>query len=156
MFLIGSAAALGGCGFTPVYGPGGEASRLQNSILVDTPTDRGSYLLTRSLEDRLGRASLPRYGLSTALEISEDPIAISANNVTTRYNLLGEATYALRDLESGAVLTSGKVDNFTAYSASGTTVATQAAARDAHARLMDILAGQITTRLIAVAADLPA
>jgi LPS-assembly lipoprotein len=45
-------------------------------------------------------------------------------------------------------VTSGSVDNFTGYSATGTTVATLAAERDAQERLMTILADQIVTRLL--------
>jgi LPS-assembly lipoprotein len=143
LFCLGLAAALGGCGFRPVYGPGGSAAGLQNAVLVDAPLDRDAYLLTREIEDRLGRATDPRYGLSPAIITRAEAIAISSNNITTRYNLLGEVTYALREIEGGKVLTSGKVSNFTSYSASGTTVATQAAERDARERLMVMLAGQI-------------
>ena len=154
--LLGTAAALAACGFTPVYGPSGSANVLQNAIVVDEPSSRASYLLTRELEQRLGRSASGRFGLSYAIDLTEDPIAISANDVTTRYNLLGEITYALRDLNTGAVLTSGKVDSFTSYSASGTTVATQAAQKDAEARLMVILADQMITRLVAASSGLPA
>lgn len=151
-----SALALAGCGFAPVYGPGGGGNALQNKVLVDAPIDRDAFLLTRELEDRLGRANDARYGLSYGISTSEEAIAISSQNVTTRYNLLGNVTFALRDLGSGGVVTSGKLRSFTAYSASGSTVATQAAKADAHERLMVILADQITTRLLAVSADLPA
>ncbi len=155
-FVLLSLAALAGCGFRPAYGPGGAATRLQNTILVDEPDSRAGYLMTRHFEMRLGRGSPPRFGLSHAILIREEPIAISANNVITRYNLLGQITYALRDLGTGQVLTSGKADSFTSYSASGTTVATQAAKRDAEARLMVILTDQIITRLTADAGRLPA
>ena len=144
-------AGLTGCGFTPVHGAGGVGAQLEGAILVDEPKTRPAYLLTRHIEDRLGRAANPRYGLSHSIEVSLSPIAISANNVITRYNVLGEVTYALRDLQTGAVVTSGKVDNFTSYSTSGTTVATQAAERDARDRLMTILGDQIITRLYAAA-----
>lgn len=155
MFLLG-AACLGGCGFTPAYGPGGGATRLQGAIRMDAPATRPAYLLTRHLEDRLGRGTGARYGLSYAIDLNDSPIAISPNNVTTRYNVLGQVTYALRDLETGQVLTSGKVDSFTAYSTLGTTVATQAAEKDARARLMTLLGDKIVTRLIAASATLPA
>jgi len=155
--LLGAlATGLAGCGFTPAYGPGGSAAQLNGAILVDEPTTRPAYLLTRHLEDRLGRAANARYGLSYSIDISEAPIAISPNDVTLRYNVLGEVTYALRDLGSGAVVTSGKVDNFTSYSTSGTTVATQASEKDARDRLMTILGDQIITRLIVATPDLPA
>jgi LPS-assembly lipoprotein len=73
--------------------------------------------------------------------------------VASRFNLLGSVAYSLRDLSTGATLTTGEVTSFTGYSATGTTVAVQAAERDAEARLMVILADQLLTRLLA--ADLP-
>ncbi|MDR9394031.1 LPS assembly lipoprotein LptE [Roseovarius sp. SYSU LYC5161] len=154
--LTGCAAGLAGCGFTPAYGPGGSAAVLRNAVRVDAPDSRDGFQLTRALETRLGRAADARYGLSYSIRTTADPIAISANNVTLRYNLLGNVTYALRDLDDGAVVTSGKAESFTSYSASGSTVATQSAERDARARLMTILAEQIVTRLIAAAPGRPA
>ena len=148
LFCLGSVAALGACGFTPVYGPGGGGAALQNALLVDAPNSRDGFLLVQGIEERLGRGSPATYGLSHAITVTEEAIAIDANDVTTRYNLLGEITYALRNLDTGAVITSGKVSNFTGYSASGSTVATQAAERDARTRLMAILADQIITRLV--------
>ena len=131
VFLLGTASAVAGCGFAPVYGPGGSGNRLMNAVLVDDPKTRPAYLLTRQIEDRLGRPAPARYGLSHKITLQTAAIAIDANDVTTRYNLLGTATYALRDLASNAVLSTGKVDSFTSYSASGSTVATQAAEADA-------------------------
>ena len=153
--LIMAAFSLTACGFTPVYAPGGGGNRLHGNIAVDDPKTRPAYLLTRHIEDRLGRSVDARYGLSYSIELDLAPIAISANNVTTRYNVLGEITYALRDLQSGAVLTSGKVENYTSYSTSGTTVATLASQKDANERLMTILGDQMVTRLLAAAPDLP-
>lgn len=154
LFLI-SAAALAGCGFTPAFAPGGAATRLQGRVLVDEPDSRPGYLLTRRFEERLGRANPARYGLSYSIGLTDSAIAVSSTNVITRYNKIGTVTWALRDLETDKVLTSGKAESFTSYSASGTTVATQAAERDAEARLMAILTDQIITRLIADAEKLP-
>lgn len=147
--------ALAGCGFSPAYAPGAAATKLLGGIVVDEPVDRNSYLLVQQLEHRLGRASAPRYGLSLALEVKEERMAVDATNITTRFNVIGKATYALRDLGDGKVLQTGTVDSFTGYSATGSTVATRATERDARERLMTILADQITTRLIAQAGDLP-
>ena len=152
----GVAAGLAGCGFAPAYAPGGAGARLNNAVSVKAPEGRNGYLMTRALEDRLGRASDPRFDLIYALDVTSQPVAITNSNIATRYNLLGEATYALRSRDSGAVLMSGKVENFNSYSASGSTVATQSAERDAEERLIEILADQMIARLIAGAADLPA
>jgi LPS-assembly lipoprotein len=141
--------ALGACGFQPVYGTGGAGRTLQNRVLVDAPSTRDSYVLVRELEERLGRAASPAYGLALTITTSEEGLAIDRAGNTRRFNRLGRVDYALRDLETGSVLTSGTVENFVGYSATGTTVATLAAEQDAQERLMNILAEQITTRLYA-------
>ncbi len=153
-FCIAAFAAIPACGFAPVYGPDGAGTALQGKVLVDAPITRDAYLLTRELESRLGRANPGRYGLSYGIDVNQESIGITKTNVSTRFNLLGNATYALRDLDSGKVVTSGKVSNFVGYSASGSTVATQASEGDARGRLMNILADQIVTRLI-VAVPVP-
>ena len=84
-FLTGACAALmapalTGCGFTPAYAPGGAASRLQNAVTVMEPDGRAGYLMTRELEDRLGRASIPRYDLIYSLELNSQPVAISTQD----------------------------------------------------------------------------
>ena len=146
--ILTALAALPACGFTPVYGPDGAGTALQGMVLVDAPITRDEYLLTREVETRLGRGNPGRYGLSHGIAVRAESIGISPTNVSTRFNLLGDATYALRDLETQKVIASGTVSNFTGYSASGSTVATQAAEIDARARLMTILADQIVARLL--------
>ncbi len=157
-FLLSAlpALALAGCGFSPAYGPGGAAGRLQGAILVDAPTERPDYLLTRHIEERLGRGTPGRYGLGYSIQLSETAAAISSSNVLTRFNILGNVKFALRDLDTKEVVLTGSVDNFVGYSASDSTVATQAARRDAQARLMTILAEQILSRLTAEAGRLSA
>ena len=154
--LCGAALCLTVGGFTPAFGRTGGTTRLDGAILMDEPKTEPAYQLTRRIEDRLGRNSNARFGLSYSIDLTEASVTKTANNINTRYNILGEITYALRDLDSGAVVTSGKVNNFTSYSTSGTTVATQAAEKDARDRLMSILGDQIITRLIVAAPDLPA
>ncbi|WP_299880677.1 LPS assembly lipoprotein LptE [uncultured Sulfitobacter sp.] len=140
---------LAACGFTPVYGPGGSGGALQNRVLVTAPEDRNSFVLTREIETRLGRANSPAYGLDVTITTTEERIAIDREGNTTRFNLVGVADYALRDTATGQIVTSGTVENFTGYSATGTTVATLAGEQDAQERLMTILAEQIVTRLYA-------
>ena len=144
---------LAACGFQPVYGPGGTGTALQNAVQVDAPNDAYSYTLVREIETRLGRAASPRYALALTVDTSEEGLAIDSEDNTRRYNLLGTTAYALRDLDSGQIVTSGKVESFTGYSATGTTVATRAAELDAQERLMVILADLVVSRLYA--ADLP-
>ncbi len=154
-FLLGGLGLLAGCGFSPVYGPQGSGSVLQDNILLDEPKSSSAYLFVREFETRMGRGTNGKYGLSYSISIEDSAIAIDQSDVTTRRNLVGTVTYALRDLNGGAVLKTGRETNFTGYSTSGTTVATQAARRAAFERLNVILADQVITQLIAVAPNLP-
>ncbi|MCM2562540.1 LPS assembly lipoprotein LptE [Lutimaribacter sp. EGI FJ00015] len=153
--MLALAVPIAACGFTPAYGPQGGAGKLQNRVTVQAPDTRADYLLVQRLEERLGRASSPAYLLETDLDIAEERMAVTTNNITTRFNLVGRLTYRLRDAGTGEELSDGRVDSFTGYSATGSTVATLAAERDAQARLANILADQLVTRLIASAANLP-
>lgn len=152
--LLG-ALATAGCGFTPSFGPGGAADGLRGALLVDEPDTRDAFLLTRRIEDRLGRADSPRYGLAVKLDMTEEPMALTRNNITTRFNIVGRAGWVLRDLADGTVLAQDQASSFTGYSAAGTTVATLAASRDARARLATILADQIVAQLMVAAPALP-
>ena len=148
--LLALPLALAACGFSPVYGPGSSGARLQNSVLVDAPGNRDAFLVTRRIEERLGRAGEPAaYTLALTVTSSSSGLAVDSGGSITRYNLLGRANYALRDTATGQIVTSGSVDNFTGFSTTGTTMATFAAQRDAQERLMTILADQVIARLLA-------
>ena len=62
-------------------------------------------------------------------------------------HLIGAADFTLVEAGTGRTITTGRVEDFVGYSATGTTVATVAAQRDAQERLMTILADQIVLRL---------
>ncbi|MGG7646192.1 LPS assembly lipoprotein LptE [Rhodovulum sp. YNF3179] len=154
-FVLGLAALpLAGCGFRPVYGPAGPAAGLMGQIAVDPAgTERGFALVGR-LQERLGRAGAAApYALAVSVETESEGIAITTTNEIGRFNLAGVARFALRDAARDVVLTEGTVENFTSYSATGSTVGTLAAERDAYDRLMRALADQIVTRLLASAPD---
>lgn len=153
-FLLG-AVAVGGCGFTPSYGPSGGAAGLQGQVDVEEPGDHYGYVLVRELEDRLGRTSAGKYSLSLATRIERREMAVTIDGLTNRFDILGEVTYALTDKNSKEVLTSGKVDNFTGYSTTGTTVAMLAGETAAEDRLMIMLADQIHAQLLAFAKTNP-
>ncbi|MEL6465899.1 MAG: LPS assembly lipoprotein LptE [Pseudomonadota bacterium] len=138
---------LAACGFEPVYGPNGAGTQLQNRVLVDKPIDREGFLLVRQLEERLGRTGDAAYRLGIQLAVAEEARAIDPDGDIRRFHVVGEALYTLSDTTTGAVVRSGAVDNFVGYSATGTTVATLAAKRDATERLMTILADEIVLEL---------
>ncbi len=147
------ALALAGCGFTPVYGPGGAAEGLHGQVAIDPPRDAEGFTFVQALRRRLGEGDAPRYRLSAELTLDERQMGVTRGQVITRYQVIGSARYRLTDSETDARLTSGTVESFASYSATGTTFATRAARRDARERLMTILADQVVDRLLATAAD---
>lgn len=146
-------AALAGCGFTPVYGPEGDAKGLAGAIEIDAPRDAAGQALVAQLEDRLGIASAAEYRLAADVFLTENELGITPDQVITRYQLLGQARFVLYDLSTGTPVTSGTVSNFSSYSATGTPFATQTAQNDAQDRLMVILADEIVARLLATAGN---
>lgn len=145
-FLLAS-VALAGCGFTPVYGPNGVGNSLQGQIEIESPENINTYNLVSYLEGRLGRTDAAKFGLSYALSTQQEGLAVTSSQTIVRYNVLGELSFALRDMISNSVVVSGKVTASTAYSASGTTIATQAARKDAYERLMVSLGDRLIERL---------
>lgn len=139
--------ALGGCGFQPVYRNGAGP---RGMMTFDTPDTIAGFRLHERLEQRLGKPSGARYTLSVTLQYGQEPAAINAAGDTIRLNLIGTAEWVLTDSAGGVQAAKGKVESYTSYSATGTTVATQAAAQDATARLSIALADMIVARLLAI------
>lgn len=141
--------AFAACGFQPVYGPGGAGAALQNRVQVDPPGDQDTYILVRELESRLGRSDDPLYGLSLGISTAQAQLAVDREGDIGRFNRVATVDYSLRSLADGQVLTSGRVNNFVGYSATGTSVVSLAGSRDAQRRLMTIIADQVVSRLYA-------
>lgn len=144
-----AAAPLAACGFTPAYGPNGPAKNLQGAIRVADPTDKNSFDLVERLEERLGRPQAARYDLRFDLDRKSIGVGVTPDGTITRYNLVGTVDWRLTERGTGAQVTAGKVQNFTSWSATASTVAGIAAEEDAAFRLMRILADQMVTQLVA-------
>jgi LPS-assembly lipoprotein len=154
-FILLMPLALAACGFTPALAPGGAATALLGTVYVQDPTDKNGFDLVERLEERLGRPESPRYDLAYTITTETVGVGFTTDNQITRYNLKGAIDYTLTDRASGTRVAGGRVQSFTAYAATGSTVAGLAAEEDAGLRLMRILADQIVTRLIAASATLP-
>ena len=76
---------------------------------------------------------------------------MTASGNITRFSVVGSVVYSLHRADDDSVVTSGNVQNFTGYSATGSAVETLAAESDAIERLMQLLADQIFSRLLATA-----
>lgn len=155
-FLLSLAALpLAGCGFQPVYGTGSPASNLRDRIAYRAPNTPEGFRLRARLEDRLGRVEQGDYLLTVQLDIEEVAVVISSDQDTNRYNLPGTADWVLTRPGDDAPVASGTAETFTAYSAFGTTVATQEAQDDARDRLAIALADLVVTDLMMAADTLP-
>lgn len=143
-----SLTALAACGFEPVYGPGGSAEGLRGRIDVATPDDEEGFALVRRLEERLGMPEAADLSLIAEIRITEDPVGFLPDGTISRYNVLGQVTWALSRLNTGEPVASGRERSFTSYGATSTTVATLVAQRDARRRLMVSLADKIVADLL--------
>lgn len=153
--VLAAPLVLAGCGFTPVYAPDASATRLRGTIAYTDPRDPDQFDIARHVEQRLGIASNPQFQLVILPEVDIEALAVAAEEDITRFDLLGEADYALAEIATGTVLMSGRVTTFTSYSATGNTVSSLAAQRDARSRLMVALTDLVLTRIIAAADTLP-
>ena len=154
-FLLLCPLALAACGFTPAYAPGGAATKLQGTVRVADPSDKNGFDFVERLEERIGRPEVHRYDLAYTIVTETVGVGVTPDNRITRYNLKGAIDYTLSDTATGARITGGRVQSFTAFAATGSTVAGLAAEEDAGYRLMRLLADQVGARLIAEAARLP-
>lgn len=147
--MLLAAAPLAACGFTPVHGTGEAGGALRDRLRIEPPDTRLGFVLVARLEDRLGRAAAPTHVLTWDVETSDRDLAITGTDDITRVNITGTLTFAVTEAGSDARVQSGEVSTFTAYSTTGSPVATAAARRDAQDRLMVALADQLVSRLLA-------
>ncbi len=142
--------ALSGCGFRPVYS---NASVLRGAFVFDTSESVAGFRLREHLEQRLGPPDAPRFLLRVRQPGRSSPAAITTEGETVRFNVLGEANWTVERLDNGEAIQSGKVESFTSYAATASTVATQAAEENAQARLSVTLADMLISRLQILAAE---
>lgn len=144
-------AALAGCGFTPLYGEGTSAAAMAGRVEVAKLDGAPGFDMRERLTQRLGPPTAPAYRLETTLTLNRTGVALTQQNVTTRYDVSGTATYRLVPLAGGPPAAAGTVRTVTGYSvpaeADSSAFASRAAERDAEARIAVTLADQIVERL---------
>jgi LPS-assembly lipoprotein len=102
------APALGGCGFTPLYGTAGVSPSL-SSVEVITPEGRTGHLLSEDLQDDLAvhHGETAKYRLALSLNELRYARGLSSENVATWYELSLQVSYSLIDKETGQTLVAG-------------------------------------------------
>ena len=145
--LLLALCALPACGFTPAFGPGRSAEGLLNQVTIIAPDTVAGFALRTAIEDQLGRATAPIYTLTLTQSESSNGAAILSDGDIARFDLRGTVNWTLGSNAGGQIGT-GTVRSFTSYSATGSTVATQAAEADARNRLSRTLADLVVSDII--------
>ena len=152
LFLVGLLAALGACGFRPLYG-GTENSAINQQlahIQISTIKDRIGQQLHNLLLDRLnsgGRPQKPLYNLSVKLAVSKEEIGLKFTEEATRARLTLIVNYFLTDNGSGKVLAEGGVRSVNNYNIFNSEFARLAAEENAKKRAAREVSDEIKIRL---------
>ena len=149
--LLLALLALAGCGFRPLYGEGEPAAAMTGRIVVAQLEGAPGFTMRERLTQRLGAPTAATHRLETTLALNRTGVALTQENVTTRFDVIGTASYTLVPLAGGPPVASGVVRSLTGYSApaspGASAFAVQAALEDAEHRLAVILADGIVQRL---------
>lgn len=160
--LLGvSAAALSGCGFRPLYAPGGGSAAVEDAspdvraILSSTEValipERSGQLLRRALQERLGAsgASGMSHELRVSLYVANELEGYRRDGTPSRVRSTVTGNWLLRDRATPAVvLAQGSERAFDAYDVPDNQFFAGDAARDAmFQRLIRQLADDIVLRL---------
>jgi LPS-assembly lipoprotein len=115
---VAAGLALAGCGFTPLYAPGGVNAGLSH-IEVDAPDGRTAYLLHERLDDALlpEQGARPLYRLGFTVTERRDPRGLGPDDAASRYELTIVVAYTLTEIATGAELHKGEETVLISYDA---------------------------------------
>jgi LPS-assembly lipoprotein len=147
---------LAGCGFEPIYATDEPAAAMRGRIAVDPIDGAAGFALQERLTDRLGAPGPAAHRLVVDLDLRQQGAAITQDNITTRFQVIGSASFDLFAPGGAAPVLSESVGAQTGFSAPAGDVASAFASRaagiDANLRLARDLADRIVMRL-ALTAD---
>lgn len=150
---LGLALALGGCGFSPLYGRPAAGSLVATElgeIVTDPIPGRVGLRVRNNLIDLIspsGSPAAPQYRLAVRLKEEREGLLISGDASITRYNYTLFADYDLVDIATGDVIDRGKARAIAGYNVVESQFATLSAEKDAEARAARELAQEIRLRL---------
>jgi LPS-assembly lipoprotein len=145
------------CGFQPLYGGGSAAAAMRGRIAVAAIEGAAGLVLRERLVARLGGAAAPTHRLEVALAFEQQGVALTQENVTIRFEVVGVAVFRLLPAAGAQPVVTGEARALTGYSAPASSAAsayaTLVAQRDAEARLARTLADDIIEELALGAAE---
>ena len=153
--LLAATAALGGCGFRPLYGSdaqGGSVADDLATVRIAPLSDRSGQVLHNFLRDRLnpyGQPSDPRFELRLAMREVTEETGIRRDETATRAILTVLANFVLVDLADQSAATEGQARASSAYNIIDNRYASSVSAGDARERALRSLADDIKVRLAA-------
>ena len=127
-----AAAALAGCGFTPLYATPGVTGGLAG-VAVDVPAhSRTGFLVSQHLDDEFGRREgvSPTYRLAISVEEHRYPRGVRVDNVANRYEIALAVGYTLTEAATGRVLLAGTAPVNVSYDSADAPYAGVAAEQD--------------------------
>ncbi len=139
--------ALMGCGFEPMYGTGTEARAGLGQVYVDVIPSEAGFVLRDWLIRQLGPSETPTHRLEVDLEIDTEGVALTTQNVTTRFDVTGIARFRLVPLDGGPTILSDSIAAVAGYSAPESETASAYASRVAEADAIDRVARQLAERI---------
>lgn len=145
--------ALGGCGFTPVYGSRGAATapvQQLAQVQIDPIPERTGQVLRNKLIDRFyesGRPGNADYRLVVNLSAAEEGLGIRRDATATRARLTVQANYELIEAKTGKVAYRTFSRAVVSYNLLEAQYATLVAQQDAYERALTELADDVRTRL---------
>ena len=141
------------CGFQPLYGErtGGVAVRQAFSAISIVPIpNRVGQLVRNQLIDALtpqGQPRNPAYLLEVTLVQTKEGLAFQSDEQATRFNVMLEARFALREMGGGPIVARGNTRSVAAFNVVRSEFANITAEADAHRRAARQIADSIALRL---------
>lgn len=159
--LTGALAALGACGFHPIYAPR-EGSvfvdKALNNVAIANIPDRQGQMLRNHLMDRMyfsGRPTKPQAELTVTLRSTETDLGVQKDATTARRQLNMWAQYRLKAI-AGDELLKGSAHSSVSFSKMDAQYGTLAAEQNAYDRAIHEVGEQIVNRLSLYYAERPA
>ena len=147
-----SLAALGGCGFRPLYG-GGTGSgpgTLLGKVRIIAGRGELPFRLREALIENLrpAPAGAP-LTLTVEARVTRDGLLIEDDDQITRFNLTLDADYVLRRAGNATPLYTSEARTIAAFNATASQYATLVSEREVQARAAEDIADKISRRLAA-------
>ena len=145
-------AALGGCGFTPLYGEHGVAAtpdvaEALSTVSIRSLPNREGVKLRQVLREELQPKGLakPTFDLDVNLSTRIEELGIRPDATSSRANLVMMATFSLS--EGGQAIYGDRVQSIVSYNILDDQYATVASQADAETRGIKMVGAEIKTRL---------